>query len=200
MKITEAVFAGSSQYVKDKPKKKLPEFAFIGRSNVGKSSLINSLCGVNNLAHTSSTPGKTLLVNHFMVNGSWYLVDLPGYGYAKISRKSRERLDRINNEYINRSPELAILFVLLDARHDIQKIDLEFLMNLGEARIPFAIIFTKGDKLGKNALQNQIEKNKKELLEYWEELPPVFVSSAQTHMGKEEILDYINTIINTHYK
>lgn len=186
--------------MKDKPKKKLPEFAFIGRSNVGKSSLINALCGVNNLAHTSSTPGKTLLVNHFMVNGSWYLVDLPGYGYAKISRESRERLDRINNEYINRSPELAILFVLLDARHDIQKIDLAFLMNLGEARIPFAIIFTKGDKLGRNALQNQIEKNKKELLEYWEELPPVFVSSAQTHMGKEEILDYINTIINTHYK
>ena len=197
MKITKAVFAGSSQYLKDKPKVKLPEFAFIGRSNVGKSSLINSLCGVNNLARTSSTPGKTLLVNHFLVNDSWYLVDLPGYGYAKISRKSRERLSRMNNEYINESPELALLFVLLDARHDIQKIDLEFLTSLGEAGIPFAIIFTKGDKLGKTALQNQIEKNKKELLEYWEELPPVFVSSAHTHQGKEEILDYINTIINT---
>lgn len=197
MKITQAVFSGSSRFLKDKPKVKLPEFAFIGRSNVGKSSLINSLCGIKGLAKTSSTPGKTLLINHFMVNNAWYLVDLPGYGYAKISQKSRAQLANMNNDYINNSPELITLFVLLDARHDIQKIDLEFLTSLGEAGIPFAIIFTKGDKLAKLALEKQIETNKKELLKYWEELPPIFISSAETHMGKEEITDYIYKILNT---
>ncbi|MEG0519508.1 MAG: ribosome biogenesis GTP-binding protein YihA/YsxC [Bacteroidales bacterium] len=197
MKITQAVFSGSSRFLKDKPKVKLPEFAFIGRSNVGKSSLINSLCGIKGLAKTSSTPGKTLLINHFMVNNAWYLVDLPGYGYAKISQKSRAQLANINNDYMNHSTELITLFVLLDARHDIQKIDLEFLISLGEAGIPFAIIFTKGDKLGKLVLEKQIETNKKELLKYWEELPPIFISSAQTHMGKEEITDYIYKILNT---
>ncbi|MEF9931890.1 MAG: ribosome biogenesis GTP-binding protein YihA/YsxC [Bacteroidales bacterium] len=197
MKITKAVFSGSSQFLKDKPKVKLPEFAFIGRSNVGKSSLINSLCGIKGLAKTSSTPGKTLLINHFMVGDSWYLVDLPGYGYAKISQKSRAELSKINNDFINNSPELVMLFVLLDARHSIQKIDLEFLTSLGEAGIPFAIIFTKGDKLAKLALERQIESNKKELLEYWEELPPIFISSAETNMGKQEIIDYIHKILNT---
>lgn len=196
MKITKAIFTGSCQHLKDKPKVKLPEFAFIGRSNVGKSSLINSLCGVKNLARTSSTPGKTLLINHFLVNDSWYLVDLPGYGYAKISRKEREKLSGMINQYISRSEELALLFVLLDSRHSLQKIDIEFLSALGTAQVPFAIIFTKADKLGKTALQAQIEENKQELLKYWEELPPIFISSAETHIGKEEITEYIQSILD----
>lgn len=197
MKITKALFAGSSQLLKDKPKQKLPEFAFIGRSNVGKSSLINSLCGVKGLAKTSATPGKTLLVNHFLINDSWYLVDLPGYGYAKVSQAARAKLAKMNNNFINNSPELVMLFVLLDSRHNIQKIDLEFLISLGEAGIPFAIIFTKADKLGKVALQKQIDTNKKELLKYWEELPPVFVTSSESHMGKDEVTDYIYSILET---
>lgn len=197
MKITKALFAGSSQLLKDKPKQKLPEFAFIGRSNVGKSSLINSLCGVKGLAKTSATPGKTLLVNHFLINDSWYLVDLPGYGYAKVSQATRAKLAKMNNNFINNSPELVMLFVLLDSRHNIQKIDLEFLISLGEAGIPFAIIFTKADKLGKVALQKQIDTNKKELLKYWEELPPVFVTSSESHMGKDEVTDYIYSILET---
>ncbi len=195
MKITKAVFAGSSEKLSDRPKARLHEFAFIGRSNVGKSSLINTLCGVSKLAKTSATPGKTLLINHFLINDSWYLVDLPGYGYAKISQKGRERLTDMINTYVSKSEELAVLFVLLDSRLPIQKIDLEFLMALGEAQIPFAIIFTKGDKLGKTALANQIEKNKKTLLEYWEELPPVFVTSSESGLGKEEVLGYIEEVL-----
>ena len=195
MKITKAVFAGSSEKLSDRPKARLHEFAFIGRSNVGKSSLINTLCGVSKLAKTSATPGKTLLINHFLINDSWYLVDLPGYGYAKISQKGRERLTNMINTYVSKSEELAVLFVLLDSRLPIQKIDLEFLMALGEAQIPFAIIFTKGDKLGKTALANQIEKNKKTLLEYWEELPPVFVTSSESGLGKEEVLGYIEEVL-----
>ncbi len=197
MRITKAEFACSSRFLKDKPKEKHPEFAFIGRSNVGKSSLINSLCGINGLAKTSSTPGKTLLVNHFLVNDSWYLVDLPGYGYAKISQKARLQLANMNNDFINNSPELVNLFVLLDSRHNIQKIDLEFLLSLGEAGIPFAVIFTKGDKLSKTALDKQIATNKKTLLQYWEELPPIFVTSAEKHVGREELTEYIYNILNT---
>ena len=197
MKITKALFAGSSQKLKDKPKAKHPEFAFISRSNVGKSSLINSLCNHKGLAKTSATPGKTLLVNHFLINDSWYLVDLPGYGYAKISQTARVKLHKMINEFINDSEEMALLFVLLDSRHDIQKIDLEFLLSLGAAGIPFSIIFTKCDKLGKVALEKQIEANRKELLKYWEELPPVFVTSSEKHIGREEVLEYIQTILNT---
>ncbi|MDO4367368.1 MAG: ribosome biogenesis GTP-binding protein YihA/YsxC [Bacteroidales bacterium] len=192
MEIRSAVFAGSSRKLDDRPKERLPEFAFIGRSNVGKSSLINMLCNIKELARTSSTPGKTLLVNHFKINDRWYLVDLPGYGYAKISQKARLSLAQMNNDYINGSSELVELFVLLDSRHKIQKIDLEFLISLGEAGIPFSIIFTKADKLSKTAAAKQIENNKQELLEYWEELPPVFVSSSETKMGKEEILEHID--------
>ena len=192
MEIRSAVFAGSSRKLDDRPKERLPEFAFIGRSNVGKSSLINMLCNIKELARTSSTPGKTLLVNHFKINDRWYLVDLPGYGYAKISQKARLSLAQMNNDYINGSSELVELFVLLDSRHKIQKIDLEFLIILGEAGIPFSIIFTKADKLSKTAAAKQIENNKQELLEYWEELPPVFVSSSETKMGKEEILEHID--------
>ena len=196
MRVTKAVFAGSCQFVKDKPKTNLPEFAFIGRSNVGKSSLINMLCDNNKLAKTSATPGKTLLINHFHINDSWYLVDLPGYGYAKISQNGREKLTKMINSYVSQSEELAVLFVLLDSRHPIQKIDLEFLMAIGEAQIPFSIIFTKGDKLGKNALASQIEKNKKTLLEYWEELPPIFITSSESGLGKQEVLDYIESVID----
>ena len=197
MRITKAVFAGSSQKLEDRPKAKLPEFAFIGRSNVGKSSLINALCDNSKLAKTSATPGKTLLINHFHINDSWYLVDLPGYGYAKISQAGRVKLHKMINEFINESEEMALLFVLLDSRHNIQKIDLEFLMSLGAAGIPFSIIFTKADKLGKTALEKQIEANKQELLQYWEELPPVFVTSSEKHIGREEVLEYIQTILNT---
>ena len=191
MTITEAKFAGSCTRVSQKPSRRLPEFAFIGRSNVGKSSLINMLCGNRKLAKTSSTPGKTKLINHFIINDSWYLVDLPGYGFAKISQKGREELRKMINDYIEKSEEMVVLFVLIDSRHDITKIDREFLAGLGENGVPFAIIFTKGDKLGPNALKAQIERDKEILSEDWEEMPPMFASSAETGAGKEDILDYI---------
>lgn len=196
MTITEAKFAGSCTRVSQKPSRRLPEFAFIGRSNVGKSSLINMLCGNRKLAKTSATPGKTQLINHFIINDSWYLVDLPGYGFAKISQKGREELRRMINDYIGRSEEMVALFVLIDSRHDITRIDREFLAGLGENGIPFAIIFTKSDKLGQNALKAQIERDKEILSEDWEEMPPMFASSAETGAGKEEILDYIQQYIN----
>lgn len=195
MRISEAKFVGSSTRAAMKPSRKLPEFAFIGRSNVGKSSLINMLCGNSKLAKTSSTPGKTKLINHFLINDSWYIVDLPGYGFAKISKKEREGLRLMINDYIRNSEEMVLLFVLIDSRHDMQKIDQEFLAGLGENGIPFAIVFTKGDKMGPNALKAQIEKNKQILSEQWEELPPVFASSAETGAGKEEILNYIEQYI-----
>lgn len=196
MTITEAKFAGSCTRVSQKPSSRLPEFAFIGRSNVGKSSLINMLCGNRKLAKTSSTPGKTKLINHFIINDSWYLVDLPGYGFAKISQKGREELRKMINDYIEKSEEMVVLFVLIDSRHDITKIDREFLAGLGENGVPFAIIFTKGDKLGPNALKAQIERDKEILSEDWEEMPPMFASSAETGAGKEDILDYIQQYIN----
>ncbi len=197
MLIRRAEFAGSSPDVSAKPKDKLPEFAFIGRSNVGKSSLINYLCGAQGLAKTSSTPGKTLLINHFKVDGSWYLVDLPGYGFARVSKEKRKQIDSMIKNYILNSDELVLLFVLLDSRHDLQKIDLQFLTMLGEQGIPFSIIFTKSDKLGKKEIEEQTEKNKKALLEYWEELPPVFVTSSEKKTGKEAILDYIEDILKS---
>ena len=197
MKISEAVFAGSSTRISQKPKRKLPEFAFIGRSNVGKSSLINSLCGNRKLAMTSSTPGKTKVVNHFLINDSWYLVDLPGYGYAKMGQKGRDELAAVIQDYILNSEEMALLFVLIDSRHDIGRIDLDFLAELGEHGIPFALILTKCDKQGPNVLAAQIERDREILLQQWEELPPLFCSSSQTHRGKEEILDYIENILNT---
>ncbi len=195
MTITEAKFAGSCTRVSQKPSRRLPEFAFIGRSNVGKSSLINMLCGNRKLAKTSSTPGKTQLINHFIINDSWYLVDLPGYGFAKISQKGREELRNIINDFIGKSEEMVVLFVLIDSRHDITRIDREFLAGLGENGIPFALIFTKSDKLGPNALKAQIERDKEILSEEWEEMPQMFVSSAETGAGKEEILDYIQQYI-----
>ena len=196
MTITEEKFACSCTRVSQKPSRRLPEFAFIGRSNVGKSSLINMLCGNRKLAKTTSTPGKTKLINHFIINDSWYLVDLPGYGFAKISQKGREELRKMINDYIEKSEEMVVLFVLIDSRHDITKIDREFLAGLGENGVPFAIIFTKGDKLGPNALKAQIERDKEILSEDWEEMPPMFASSAETGAGKEDILDYIQQYIN----
>ena len=197
MKITKAAFVGSSTRVDQKPARKLPEFAFIGRSNVGKSSLINMLSGNSKLAKTSQTPGKTQLVNHFLINDNWYLVDLPGYGYARLPDRERARLRHIIWDFINHSEELVMLFVLLDSRHDMQEVDLRFISELGEKGIPFAIIFTKGDKQGTTVLAAQVEKNKARLLEDWEELPPVFVSSSVTGMGKEEIVNYIGTVLQT---
>ncbi len=197
MKISSATFAGSSTRVAGKPQRKLPEFAFIGRSNVGKSSLINMLCRSGRLAMTSSTPGKTKLVNHFLINDQWYLVDLPGYGYAKMGQKGRDELKAVINDYIMGSEELVMLFVLVDSRHDIGRIDLDFIHELGEHGIPFGIIFTKGDKSGPNVLKAQIEKDKQILSEEWEELPPMFESSAQSGAGREQILDYIDNILKT---
>ena len=197
MIIKQAVFAGSSEHLKDRPAARLPEFAFIGRSNVGKSSLINCLCNNGKLAHTSATPGKTQLVNHFLINDSWYLVDLPGYGYAKIGKAARARLASMIREYVLGSPEMVLIFVLLDSRHDLQKIDLEFLTTLGEEGVPFSIIYTKCDKSGATALETQLAKNNEGLLEYWEELPPVFRSSSKDGTGREEILAYIETVLKS---
>ena len=197
MKITKAVFSGSSTRVGQRPQPRLPEFAFIGRSNVGKSSLINMLTGNSKLAKTSQTPGKTQLVNHFLINDKWYLVDLPGYGYAKLPDVERAKLRHIIWDYINNSPELVMLMVLLDSRHDLQDVDRRFMAELGEKGIPFGIIFTKADKLGPEALQAQVLKNQGLLLTEWEELPPVFVSSSAKGIGKEEILAYIGHILQT---
>ena len=196
MKIVSARFAGSSTRNDRKPSPALPEFAFIGRSNVGKSSLINMLAGNHKLAMTSSTPGKTKLVNHFLINDRWYLVDLPGYGYAKLSQKSREEHKTIVRDYIFNSREMQVLFVLIDARHDIGAADWDFLCDLGENGIPFAIIFTKCDKLGPVALETQIARDKERLLSSWEELPPCFLSSSETGKGREEILSYIESILS----
>ena len=196
MKITEALFSGSSTRISEKPKQKFPEFAFIGRSNVGKSSLINMLCRNKKLAMTSSKPGKTRLVNHFLINRQWYLVDLPGYGYAKMSATGKQKLEQVIRNYINLSQEMVMLFVLIDSRHDLTTVDMEFLFELGQSRIPFAIIFTKGDKLGPNALATQTDRIKNQILEHWEELPPTFISSSETGLGREEILNYIETVLN----
>lgn len=197
MKISEAKFVCSSTRVHQKPPRKLPEFAFIGRSNVGKSSLINMLTNNGKLAMTSATPGKTKLVNHFIINDSWYLVDLPGYGYAKMNQKGRDELKSVIRDYIFNSEELVQLFVLVDSRHDIGRIDIDFIAELGENGIPFAIIFTKCDKQGPNALKAQIDRDCAILSQDWEELPPMFASSSEKKTGRDEILDYIDNILKT---
>lgn len=196
MRIDKSEFLQSCQFLKDKPARRLPEFAFIGRSNVGKSSLINMLCNHQRLAKTSSKPGKTILINYFTINDQLYFVDLPGYGYAKLSMAEKERISKMNNSYISGSEELGLLFVLIDSRHKIQDIDMEFLINLGNAGMPFAIIYTKADKMGTNLLAKQLNYNKKQLLEYWEELPPIFVSSSSDKRGREEILNFIDECYN----
>ncbi len=197
MKIKEAVFVISNTDVKDCPSDSKPEFAFIGRSNVGKSSLINMLVGNKNLAKTSGRPGKTQLINHFIINKEWYLVDLPGYGYAKVSKTSREKWEIFIAEYLTKREPLLNVFVLLDSRLEPQKIDLEFMNWCGEKQIPFSMVFTKIDKISSTALQKNLAKYKKEMLKYWDALPPVFTSSSESAFGKEKILNYIEQIIET---
>lgn len=179
------------------PEPKINEFAFIGRSNVGKSSLINMLTNHKKLAKISSSPGKTQLINHYIINDDWYLVDLPGYGYAKVSKKMRAKFSTMISDYITKRENLVTMFVLIDSRIEAQKNDLEFINWLGEKNIPFSIVFTKADKLGVNALEKNITKYRKELLNYWETLPVNFVSSAETGLGKDEILDYIDNLNKT---
>lgn len=194
MKIKSAEFIISNSQVSKCPQSSLPEYAFIGRSNVGKSSLINMLTNNNKLAMTSATPGKTLLINHFLINNEWYLVDLPGYGYAKRSKSQHEKLQHIINDYIIERSNLSCLFVLLDSRLSPQPIDMDFIEWLGENNIPFGIIFTKADKLNIGELKKNVQKILDRLQEQWEELPPYFISSSQKKRGREEILDYIDSI------
>ena len=194
MEIKSAEFVISNTDIKKCPSDSLPEYAFIGRSNVGKSSLINMLTNRKGLAMTSSKPGKTLLINHFVINNSWYLVDLPGYGYASTSKVQRERLKTMLESYILQRKELTSLFVLLDSRHEPQKIDMEFMEWLGVNGVPFSIVFTKIDKLSKTKLADNVSVYKDALLKTWEELPPIFVTSSEKSQGKDEILEYIDEI------
>lgn len=194
MQIKSAEFVISNTDYKKCPDRPLPEFAFIGRSNVGKSSLINMLTGRKGLAMTSSTPGKTLLINHFLINDAWYLVDLPGYGYAKRGKEAMARLKRIIWDYIEGRENLTSLFVLIDSRIPPQAIDLEFINRLGEAGVPFSIIFTKADKLSVGKAKANVNAYMNKLGEQWEELPPVFISSSENKTGRMEILDYIDSI------
>lgn len=195
MEIKKSEFVISNTDVRKCPEGDLPEFAFIGRSNVGKSSLINMLTNHKGLAKTSATPGKTLLINHFLINGSWYLVDLPGYGYARRGKEQRQQLKKIIDNYILRREQMYNLFLLIDCRHEPQEIDLEFIRFLGENGIPFSIVFTKSDKLSKLQLSNNIEAYKQRLLEEWEELPRIFCTSSLKANGKDELLDYIDEIL-----
>ena len=194
MKITSADFVKSSAKLEDCPEPTKNEFAFIGRSNVGKSSLINMLMQRKDLAKTSGKPGKTQLINHFEINEDWYLVDLPGYGYASTSKKNRAIFQFMITTYIKERPNLINTFVLVDCRHDPQKIDLEFMEWCGMEGIPFSIVFTKIDKLGSSALMKNIARYKKKLLLQWEELPPVFMTSSEGRTGREELLRYISVV------
>lgn len=198
MEIKNSKYIISNADVKKCPDTDVPEYAFIGRSNVGKSSLINMLTRNRNLAKTSQTPGKTLLINHFSINdGEWNIVDLPGYGYAARGKKQRDEIRRIIESYIMHREQLTSLFVLLDIRHKPQAVDLEFLRWLGENGVPFAIIFTKADKLSKTAGNANVEAYKRELLKEWEELPPVFITSSEKRTGRDDVLGYIDTTNKT---
>lgn len=194
MEISNAEFIISNTEVQKCPAGTFPEYAFIGRSNVGKSSLINMLTGRKGLAMTSSTPGKTMLINHFLINKSWYIVDLPGYGYARRGQKGQKQIQSIIENYILEREQMTNLFVLIDSRLDPQSIDLEFFEWLGENNVPFAIVFTKGDKLKGGRLNTNINQYIKKLKEQWEELPPYFVTSAENRTGREELLNYIENI------
>ena len=194
MDIKSAEFIISNTDVNKCPQGNLPEYAFIGRSNVGKSSLINMLTERKGLAITSATPGKTLLINHFLINKSWYLVDLPGYGYAKRGQKGNEQIKRIIESYIMQRTQMTNLFVLVDSRHEPQRIDMDFITWLGEHGIPFSIVFTKADKLTNSKLNSNVQAYLKQLQEFWEELPPYFITSSETRKGREEILQYIESI------
>ena len=197
MVIKSAEFVISNSRVEKCPTTGLPEYAFIGRSNVGKSSLINMLTARKGLAMTSQKPGKTQLINHFIINDAWYLVVLPGYGYARLGKDSRDSLRRMIEDYVLERKELVLLFVLLDCRHEPQKIDLEFIQWLGEEGVPFALVFTKADKLSKGRLAANVEAYKAKLHEEWEELPPIFVTSSEERMGRDELLGYIEEINTT---
>ena len=194
MDIKKSEFCISSPTVSKCPKDNKPEYAFIGRSNVGKSSLINMLCNHKGLAKTSATPGKTLLINHFIVNNSWYLVDLPGYGFAKRSKSVQQKLEQMISGYILQREQLVNLFVLIDIRHDPQLIDREFIDWLGESNIPFSIVFTKADKLGPVKARQNATSWMEKLKDRWETLPPYFITSAEKKTGREEVLDYIDQI------
>ena len=194
MRITASEFIISNTDVSNCPNERIPEYAFIGRSNVGKSSLINSICDRKNLAKTSGRPGKTQLINHFKINDNWFLVDLPGYGYAKISKKKRTIFQYFIENYLKERHQLVYTFVLIDSRHYPQKIDLEFMQFLGENQIPFCIVFTKADKLGSSKLNKQIISYKKKLLTSWETLPTSFITSSSTGLGKDEFLEFIATV------
>ena len=195
MDIKSAEFVISNTDVKKCPAPDRPEFAFIGRSNVGKSSLINMLTAHEGLAKTSAKPGKTLLINHFLINKAWYLVDLPGYGYAKVSMAQREKLHRMITQYVQQRENLYNLFVLIDARLDPQQIDLDFIEFLGEEQIPFSLVFTKTDKLSQAELARHQAAYRQTLLETWTELPPVFLTSSEKRRGRDELLAYIDSIL-----
>ena len=194
MKIKSAKFVISNTDVSKCPKERIPEYAFIGRSNVGKSSLINMLTNHKKLAKISGKPGKTQLINHFLINDNWFLVDLPGYGYAKVSKTKRQSFQKFIKDYFFQRKQLVCSFVLVDSRHEPQKIDLDFMQFLGENQIPFCIVFTKADKTGKTKLQKNLTNYKNKILESWESLPTHFVTSSESAMGKEEILNFIDQV------
>ena len=194
MKIKSAEFVISNSEVTKCPKEKFPEYAFIGRSNVGKSSLINMLMQRKNLAKTSGRPGKTQLINHFIINKEWFLVDLPGYGYARVSKSSKRVFQKFITNYFAKREQLVLAFVLIDCRHKPQKVDLEFMQWMGENQIPFTIVFTKADKVKPNALTRSIELYSQKMLETWEEMPNYFVTSSSKSTGRKELLDYIGEV------
>ena len=195
MKINTAEFIISNSEVAKCPKDIIPEYAFIGRSNVGKSSLINMLTNQKSLAKTSSRPGKTQLINHFKINNNWFLVDLPGYGYAKVSKKTKNIFQKFITDYFEKREQLVCAFVLIDIRHEAQKIDIEFMSYMGESEIPFCIIFTKADKISKTKIDSHIAAYKKQMhANNWSEMPPYFVTSSTESTGKEDVLSYIDSI------
>jgi len=194
MKIKSAEFIMSNSNVTKAPQERMPEYAFIGRSNVGKSSLINMLMERKDLAKISGKPGKTQLINHFKINEAWFLVDLPGYGYASVSKKKRVIFQYFIENYFKEREQLVCTFVLIDSRHDPQKIDLDFMQFLGEHQIPFCIVFTKADKLGSSKLNKQITSYKKKLLEFWQTVPTSFLTSSSTSLGRKEFLDFIDGV------
>ncbi|MGB0896123.1 MAG: ribosome biogenesis GTP-binding protein YihA/YsxC [Flavobacteriaceae bacterium] len=197
MKIKSAEFVVSNSVVAKCPKDRLPEYAFIGRSNVGKSSLINMLTNKKSLAKTSGKPGKTQLINHFIINKNWFLVDLPGYGYARVSKKSKKTFQKFITDYFEKREQMLCAFVLVDCRHEPQKVDLEFMEWLGINQVPFNIIFTKADKLKPEALKRNVARYREIMLETWEECPQHFVTSSSNYHGKEELLNYIDAINNS---
>jgi len=194
MKIKSAEFVVSNSDVTKCPKEKLPEYAFIGRSNVGKSSLINMLMQRKSLAKTSGRPGTTQLINHFLINRNWFLVDLPGYGYARVSKSSKRVFQKFITNYFAKREQLVLAFVLIDCRHKPQKVDLDIMQWMGENQVPFSIIFTKADKLKPNALQRNIDSYAQKMLETWEEVPPYFVTSSSNSKGRDELLAYIGGV------